>query len=665
VGIDVGGTFTDVVAMDAQGNNVRTAKVLTRATDPVGGIEAACRSVSIELDDVSDLILGTTMATNAIVEGRLAKTALITTKGFADTIDIGRQNRRELYRMEVTPRPAPLVPGELRFEAEERLDSEGRDVVPLAAGEAARLAREVKNSGAEAVAVCLLHSYAEGSHESAIGGALKAETPFVALSHELNPEPREFERTNSTILNAALMPAVSRYVRRLEQRVNGHTGLHLFHSAGGMAATGAVEARPLSMALSGPAAGVAAAARIASELGLPAAIAFDMGGTTTDVSIVVDGKAMIGSNHRLAGYPIRQMMVAVESVGAGGGSIARVEHKAIRVGPESAGADPGPACYGLGGTLPTVTDANLTLGYLNAERLLGGTVRLDVERARAAMAAVGDAFGTSIHETALGIHRIANANMARALRRVTVECGVDARSCTLLAFGGAGPMHAVALAREFGIARVVVPRFSSAFSALGCLLADIRYAEQRSLRMANTAWDQPRLAAAIDATAARLAEPLVKAGHRRDTLRIEIDGLIRYREQSDTVEVPLEAPYDPQRIAIAFKSIHQRLYGFATDEAWELDTLRVNVSGPSGELLAASPVKAAVGAGPMRAAQCWFENGAIDTAFYDRDALAPEARIRGPAIIEDPWSTVVIPPGAVAWADSRQNLQIDAREKLS
>jgi N-methylhydantoinase A len=666
VGIDVGGTFTDVVAVNSKGGNIRMAKVLSRATDPVGGIESACHSVSLALDDVSDLVLGTTMATNAIVEGRLARTALVTTKGFADTIDIGRQNRRELYRMEVTPRPAALVPPELRFEAAERMDSEGREVVALEAAEVARLADEVNKSGAEATAVCLLHSYASHDHESRIGEELKRSTPFVALSHELNPEPREFERTNSTILNAALMPAVSRYLRRLEQRVDGSTRLHLFHSAGGMAAAASVEARPLSMALSGPAAGVAAAARVASELRLPAAIAFDMGGTTTDVSIVLDGKTKIGSNHRLAGYPVRQMMVGVESIGAGGGSIALVEHKAIRVGPESAGADPGPACYGLGGTLPTVTDANLVLGYLNTERLLGGTVRLDVERAKAAVATIGEEFGTAIHETALGIHRVANANMARALRRVTVESGVDARSCTLLAFGGAGPMHAVALAREFGIARVVVPRYSSAFSALGCLVADMRYTEQRSLRMAVGNWNQARLAATVEAVVNRLAAPLAKAGHNRASLKIEIEGLIRYREQSDTVEVPLDLPFDPQLIAADFRSIHHRIYGFATDEPWDLDSLRVTVSAPSGRRHEA-PIAAASNSGtkPSRTAHCWFENGgAMTTACYDRDALPADARIRGPAIIEDPWSTVVIPPRVVAWLDDQQNLLLDVRELM-
>lgn len=662
VGVDVGGTFTDVVAMDAASGAVRTAKTLTRTEDPAGGIAAAFRSVRLDLGDVSDLILGTTMATNAIVEGRLARTALIATKGFADTLDIGRQNRRELYRLEVTPRPNPLVARELRLEAAGRLDAEGGEVTALVDKEPARLADAVSKLGAEAVAVCLLHSYVDGEHEHRIGTELRRRTPFVALSHELNPEPREFERMNSTVLNAALMPAVTRYMRHLEEGLDTKTGLHLFHSAGGMAAATSVEARPLSMALSGPAAGVAATARVARQLSLPAAIAFDMGGTTTDVSVVVEGKVQIGSNHRLAGYPIRQMMVGVESIGAGGGSIARVEHNAVRVGPDSAGSDPGPACYGLGGTRPTVTDANLLLGYLDPERLLGGTVKLDSTQASAALMPVAGAFAISLHEAALGVHRIANANMARALRRVTVESGVDARSCTLIAFGGAGPMHAVAMAREFGIRRVVVPQFSSAFSALGCLAADMRYAEQRSMRMPALRWDQRRLAAHVDTMAGRLAEPLLKAGHKRSSLVVEVVGLVRYREQSDTVEVPFMAPYDAALIGTAFKANHHRLYGFATDEPWDLDALRVTVSAGSGhQFNAGTAAQNKAPAGASRTAQCWFEGyrHAIPAPAYDRSRLAADQRVEGPAIIEDEWSTVVVPPGAVAWADEYANLQID------
>jgi len=636
VGIDVGGTFTDVVATDQRSGAVRTAKTLTRVRDPIGGIETACHSVALAMDDISDLILGTTMATNAIVEGRLAKTALIATAGFADTLDIGRQNRRELYRMDITPRPEPLVPPDLRLEAAERVDAEGRTVAALEDREAIRLAEAAKTLGVEAVAVCLLHSYVNGRHEIRIGEELRRKTPFVALSHELNPEPREFERMNSTILNAALMPTVARYLRRLEDRLGEGTRLHLFHSAGGMAAAASVETRPLSIALSGPAAGVAAAARVASQLQLPAVIAFDMGGTTTDVSIVVDGKAQIGSNHRLAGYPIRQMQVG----------------------------DPGPACYGLGGTQPTVTDANLVLGYLDAERVLGGTVRLDAQRAAASLSSVARAVGASIYEAALGIHRVANANMVRALRRVTVESGVDARACALLAFGGAGPMHAVALAREFGISRVIVPRYSSAFSALGCLVADMRYAEQRSLRMAGSSWDSARLAQVVDGIATRLATPLPKSGHDGDGLKVDVVGLVRYREQSDTVEVPLMAPYDPSAISTAFEAAHRRLYGFATDEAWDLEAVRVTVSaGANRPLSPVSPAAASRSPKPSRRAPCWFEaGGPAATSFYDREALVPDERIAGPAIIEDPWSTVVVPPGATAWADRHANLQIATME---
>jgi N-methylhydantoinase A len=664
VGIDVGGTFTDVVAVDLVGGAMRTAKTLTRARDPVGGIEAACRSVNLAIRDISDLILGTTMATNAIVEGRLARTVLITTDGFADTLDIGRQNRRELYRMDVTPRPLPIVPRDLRLEAVERLDAEGQTVTSLEDSEVERLAGATERMGAEAVAICLLHSYVDGRHESRIAEKLRQKTPFVALSHELNPEPREFERMNSTVLNAALMPRVARYLQHLEDRLGERTGLHLFHSAGGMAAAATVETRPLSIALSGPAAGVAAAARVGSQLRLPAVIAFDMGGTTTDVSIVIDGKAQIGSNHRLAGYPIRQLMVGVESIGAGGGSIARVEGGAVRVGPDSAGADPGPACYGLGGTQPTVTDANLVLGYLDVERLLGGTVRLDARRAAAALSSIAQAVGVSIHEAALGIHRVANANMARALRRVTVESGVDARACALLAFGGAGPMHAVALAREFGISRVIVPRYSSAFSALGCLVADMRYAEQRSLRMSGSAWDSGRLAQMVDGMTTRLAGPLLKSGHDRNGLNVDVVGLVRYREQSDTVEVPLTASDHPSTISSAFKAIHRRLYGFATDEAWDLDAVRVTVSATANRTLGlASRAPASTSLKASRRAQCWFEaSGPTTASFYGRDALTPDQRIAGPAIIEDAWSTVVVPPGANVWADAYANLQIAATE---
>ncbi|MBK6465710.1 MAG: hydantoinase/oxoprolinase family protein [Rhodobacter sp.] len=648
-----------MVAIDPAGGRVRMGKVLSQ-TDPVAGIIAACGSVGLELSDVSDIMHGTTMATNAIVEGRLAPIALIATEGFAEVLDIGRQNRRELYKMAVTPRPDPLVPRNRRLEARQRTDAQGAEITALTGAEIARLAREVKALGVESVAVSLIHSYLNGDHETRIGRGLEGVVPFVALSHQLNPEPREYERTNSTAMNAALMPLVARYLKRLVDRLGSQTGLHMFHSAGGMASADSISSRPLALALSGPAAGVAAAASVARRLNLDRVISFDMGGTTTDVSVIVDGKVQIDSNQRMAGYPIRQMMVAVETIGAGGGSIARRDGTAVRVGPDSAGANPGPACYGLGGTQPTVADANIILGYIESGRELGGTVRLDIKKAEAAFAPLAKAFGTSIHDAALGVRRVANANMARALRRVTVEHGVDARACTLLAFGGAGPMHAVSLAREFGIQNVVVPRFSSAFSAFGCMTAEMSYAEQRPLHLQSGVWSANDLSETAARMAERLTDPLLKSGCARDRLRVEVAGLLRYTGQSDAVEVPLAAPYDLAAVDTAFKAIHQRLYGFATDEAWEVDTLRVTVSAPPKQDVSALATDAAgTATEPVAIRKCWFEGGSeLDTPYFDRDQLPVDWKIAGPAIIEDAWSTIIVDPGATAWVDAHAHLHI-------
>ena len=478
VGVDIGGSFTDIVAVDPASGVLRTAKVRSVSGGPEESLDAALAAVGLAWDAVADLMHGTTLVTNAIVQNKLSPVALIATEGFGDTIEIGRQNRRDLYRLDVLPKRVPLVPEGLRLEVAERIDVDGRVVAPLADAAAESVARKAAGLGVEAVAVALLNAYANPAHEQALGARLAGVVPHVALSHRVSPEAREYERTSATVLNAALMPQTTDYLDRLAQRAVNGTRLHLFHSAGGMAAPQAVKELPLALALSGPAAGVAAAGSVARELGLDRVISFDMGGTTTDVCLVSDGAPQVSSERLLAGHPMRQPMVAVESIGAGGGSIAIAEAGAIRVGPESAGAEPGPACYGLGGTRPTVSDANLLLGYLRAGSVLGGSVSLDDERARRAVGDLAKAFGVGPIEAALGIVRVANASMTRALRRVTVERGVDARDCTLLAFGGAGPMHAVALARESGIARVVVPRFSSVFSAIGCLTAELSYARQ-------------------------------------------------------------------------------------------------------------------------------------------------------------------------------------------
>ncbi len=660
VGVDIGGTFTDIVAVDAAGGALREAKVKSVAGAPEASLDAALAAVGLDWDAVDDLMHGTTLATNAIVQDRLAPVALIATEGFGDVLAIGRQNRRELYRLDVPPKLPPLVPEALRLEVRERVDGDGGVRIALGDDEAARVTGALAALGVDAVAIALLNAYANPVHEKALAARLDGAVRHVALSHQVNPEAREFERTSATVLNAALMPLTGEYLDKLLDRAGNRTRLHLFHSAGGMASPEAMRDRPLALALSGPAAGVAAAGRAARELAIDHAISFDMGGTTTDVCLIVGGAAQISSNRMLAGRPMRQPMVAVESIGAGGGSIARVEGSAIRVGPASAGADPGPASYGQGGADATVSDANLLLGYLADDRVLGGTVRLDRALAERAVGAIATAFGVGVDEAALGIFRVANANMARALRRVTVEQGVDARRCVLVAFGGAGPMHAIALARECGIERVVVPRSSSVFSALGCLSADLSYAQQQTVHMASGGWDAARLADLRDPLVERLTAPLLAAGHDAGALTVSDVAMVRYAGQSYAVEVPYAAPAEPERLGADFRAAHRVLYGFDTEEAWELEAIRVTVAAPPRQSLEDAPAPPGGTATARTSAPCLFEGaGWLETPRYDRAALGVEQRISGPAIIEDEWSTVVVEPRATAWADALGHLHID------
>ena len=659
VGIDVGGTFTDVIAVHGARGEVRVAKVPSRSDDRVAGLVAALRAVELAWPEVDDLIHGTTIVTNAIVQDDHAEVALIATRGFSDTLAIGRQNRRHLYRLDLPPKLAPQVPAARRFEVSERLDHEGRVLAALDPVTVEDAIERIEESGAQAVAVSLLHAYANPAHEEALGERLRARFPFVALSHRVNPEAREYERMATTALSAGVMPLAASYLDDLEGAKPQESRLHLFHSAGGMASPQALRGLPLGLAASGPAAGVAAAGRMARALGLERAISFDMGGTTTDVCLILDGEAQIASDRSLGGRPLRQPMVAVESIGAGGGSIARLDHGSLRVGPESAGAAPGPACYARGGDRPTVTDANLVLGYMDAERVLGGGLRLDTGAARDALAPLASAMDMSVEAAALGVVRVANAAMLRALRRVTVERGVDGRRCTLLAFGGAGPMHAVALARAFSIADVVVPAHSSIFSALGCVGAEMSYAQQRTLRMAADEWDGERVKRVRRALRASLAAPLAAAGHDDGDLTVEEVASIRYRGQSYAIEVAGPDFDDPAGLGRAFRERHRALYGFATGEPWELVSIRVRVSAPrNGEDHPPAP-KANEAPFPTKMFRCTFESGeAVMTPRYDRAGLRPDDPLEGPVVVEDAWSTVVVPPGATLTADGAGHLHI-------
>ena len=656
VGIDIGGTFTDIVAVHDGDEPPRSAKVPSRASDPVGSINAALHAVRLSPHEVAELIHGTTRVTNAIVEGRLEPVALIATEGFEDIIEIGRQSRRDLYRLEVPPKPAPLVPRERRIAAGGRMLHDGTELAPLTPDQAEDAVRRAVATGARSVAVSLLHAYANPGHEEAIAARLKGRVPYLSLSHVINPEAREYERTIATVLNAAVMPLAAEYLARLRATLPASTLLSVMHSAGGMASPEAASERPLVMALSGPAAGVAAAAAVARATRERAVLSFDMGGTTTDVALILEGQAEITADAKLADQPLRQPMVAIESIGAGGGSIVRHGPAGLTIGPQSAGAEPGPACYGRGGTQPTVCDANAILGYLNPRRILGGEITLDRTKAEAIFAPLAESLGVSVVELALGVLRVANATMARALNKITVERGVDGRSATLLAFGGMGPMHAIGLARSYGMSRVLVPAFSSAFSALGCVAAETSYTRQRTLRLASDGFDTLRLDAARQALAAELRMPLVEQGHAAGGIVIEETALIRYRGQSYAVDVALTGIGTAEELAAAFEARHTALFGFASGEAWELLGLRVRARAPREAQVPAAAAGSRT-AKPFATDACWFAPGEpVATPRFDRAALAADDLVHGPAIVEDDWSTTVIPPGWVATADGGGNL---------
>ena len=660
LGIDVGGTFTDAVARTPSGA-LHSCKVPTTPAHPATGVLNGLRALEPAAGAIGALAHGTTMVTNAIVEGRGAKVGLITTRGFRDVLEIARMSRTHLYDLQAPAKPAPVVPRRLRLEVTERIGADGAILTPIDLSELGAIVEAFRGEGVESVAVSLLHAYANPGHERAIAEALGGTFRHVSISSAINAEFREYERTSTTVLNASVMPLATQYIEDLVKALGGGLALHLLHSAGGMMSIDAAKAKPLSMAASGPAAGVAAAAHVARTLRLPRALAFDMGGTTTDVCLIGDGVAETSSQRRLGGYPVRLPMVAVESIGAGGGSIAYVDGAgALKVGPRSAGAVPGPACYGQG-TEPAVTDANLVLGYLNVDRVYGGAIHLDRRRAETALTALGRKLGLSLLEIAHGIYEVANANMLRALRLVSVQRGYDLRDFTLIAYGGAGPMHAAALARQAGIARVVVPVHSGAFSAFGCLVSPLRYDAVQTYRARLEAWEAKVVDDRFRDLEERCLTPLLDEGiaSKRITLLRSVD--LRYTGQNYEIEIAWRD--NPASLRKAFETRHKQLYGYATGESVECVNLRV-VARVDEELAVRSSRGAALkpDAGDPRAGaqRAYFpETGEVALKRYHRGRLTPGKSVRGPALIEDDWSTTLIGPGQRGAADRLGNLIIE------
>jgi N-methylhydantoinase A len=640
LGVDVGGTFTDAVLLD--GGRIHTAKLPTTAGDQSAGVIAAVREVlhraGADPGEVVAFAHGTTVGTNALLEERGARTALIATRGFADLLEIGRQDRPELYRL-CAAKPAPLVGAGMSFEAAERVGPEGV-VEGLGDEEPERLAGLVRESGAESVAVCLLFSYLEPAHERRIAEHLRRQLPgvHVSASHEVLPRFREYERCSTTTIDAYLSPLLRRYLDRLGSAAEG-AGLPrplVMQSSGGVAPAAEAARAGAWSVLSGPAGGAVGAALLARRSGDGNAIGFDMGGTSCDVSVVEDGAVRRVGSRTIGGRPIQLPMVDVHTVGAGGGSIGWADAGgALRVGPRSAGADPGPACYGRGGAEPTVTDANLLLGRLAADSRLAGDLDLDAGAARTAVGALAASLDLDELEAAEGIVRVADQEMLRAVRVVTVERGLDPRSFALLPFGGAGPMHAAALAAELGIDRVLCPRAGGVLSALGLCASDRRRDTARTVMLGGAELSADRIAAEVEELIRGAAEGLSGA-------EPELVYELRYAGQAFELAVPGRRRPEPAELIEGFEREHESLYGHRDPEG-EVVLVHIRLAmvaaGSEPRPVAASDAAREEPSRPVRFDGDWVETRVL------RGEPRAGAETEGPAVFELPESTFVVPPG--------------------
>ena len=646
VGVDVGGTFTDVaLSVD---DRLVTAKVPSTTDDQsVGvleGIAKACEQADIDPSELEEFAHAMTVSVNALLERGGAKTALVTTAGFRDVLEIGRQARPDLYDLEAE-KPEPLVPRRRRFELEERTTAEGVET-PVDPEEVRDLAETLREQEVEAVAVSLLHAYADSENERVVAETLREELDVpVSASHEVLAEFREYERTSTTAADAYVRPAIDNYVGRLveESESEGIPRPQIMQANGGIADPDTVREHAVTTTMSGPAAGVVGAAATVDDDDVEGLVTFDMGGTSSDVSLVRDGEAERTTDSEIAGVPIRTPMVDVNTVGAGGGSIAWVDAGgALRVGPQSSGSQPGPACYGRGGTDATATDANVVLGYIGPETALGGEMTLDVEAAEEALEALAEEAGLEdALEAAQGVYRVANATMTRTIRSVTVERGHDPREFALVAFGGAGPMHAAALAEALEVDRVVVPRPGGVLSAFGLLAADESYDAVRTVGVELGSSDRKRLEDVYDG----LVSDVLADASDPDAAVVERAADCRYAGQSFEITVPVDERFDAEAVADRFHEAHEQAYGYRMDEGIEVVNLRATATVEGAE-----PVVRHEGDGDalLGSREAYFPGaGARETTVYDRDRLEPGTTISGPAVLEQAESTTVVPP---TWA---------------
>ena len=653
IAADIGGTFTDLQILDARHGRVLAWKTPTTPADPseglLRGISEAAQRFGFALSEVGLLLHGTTIATNAVLQRQLGRGVLLTTAGFEDVLEITRHTRRDLYSL--APDPAPcLVPRDARLGVAERIRADGSVEAPLSGVEA--LVAQLRAAAPEAVAIGLLHAYANPAHEIALRDAIAAALPGlpVCISSEVSPEIREYERLSTTVLNALLLPVVQRYLKRLEARL-GEDGfaprIFLVQSNGGMCSLATAAEQPARLLLSGPSGGALAAARLSQRLDRPNLVAVDMGGTSFDVSVVQDHRTNIVTQGAVDGLPVRLPMVEMRTIGAGGGSIAMVDATGrLSVGPRSAGARPGPVCYGGGGTEPTVTDAHAVLGRLDPDFFLGGAMALDVAAAREAMATrIGAPLGLSAEAAAEGVLRVTNAQLAAAVRLSLFEKGLDPRDFALLSFGGAGGLHATDVAEELGITEVVFPREPGTLSAYGILFSDLAQAIARSRLLAASQESVPAIEETLDALRAEAWARLDADGVPVQDRAVEIAADLRYRGQAFELLVPWPAAPSIEPMIADFHAAHQARFSHSDPaEPVEIVTFRALAIGQLEKPDERMPEPAPRG-GRTGTRRVWQGGAAAEWPVWRRDALGAEEVIEGPALIEEGFATHVVGPG--------------------
>lgn len=680
VGADIGGTFTDVTLLDARGH-MHLSKVLTTHTDPalgvLDGLQQAIAAAGVDIRQVESLIHGTTLVINALIERRGATTALLCTEGFRHVLDIANENRFDIYDL-LIERPEPLVPPLLRYPLAERIYSDGSIVTPLDPQAVRALIPALRQQQVQAVAVCLLHSYKNPHHEQVIAEVLRQEAPdlYLTLSSDLVPEIREYPRTSTTVANVYVRPVIEQYLRSLESHLQrlGFTGQFLIMlSNGGTCTVETACQYPIYILESGPAAGALAAVHYGQQTDFRGLLSFDMGGTTAKSCLIDGGKPMTTTDYEVArvyrfkkgsGFPIKVPVIEMIEIGAGGGSIARIDTLGLlKVGPDSAESDPGPVCYSLGGKAPTVTDADLVLGYLDANFFLGGKMRLDADAAYQAIAErIARPLGLAPLEAAWGIHQVVNENMASAARVHAIERGKDPRSYALFAFGGAGPVHACHVAHILEMSHVICPMGAGVASAFGLLCAPLAFDFVRSYYATLDTLDWQQVQTLLASMAEEGQQLMRAAGVAAADVRMVRRCEMRYAGQTHEIPVPLPegrlGPEHSTALLAAFETAYNALYT-EVQEGRTVETMnwRLTVSGPLPQVQVQAPAAAGGVAQPKGERQVYFRDGGFRlTPVYDRYTLPVGARLHGPAIVEERECTVVVAPGFRATVDRYANM---------